>query len=124
MKSEIKYELPIYSSTLEKDPIIETENLNMRIELIGEDEESRIRKISIQFNTVICNKHTAASFTPKLFDSYDRIVELVDSEWLEELRNINQEEFDFWKPKHYVLYLDDIGMFQFIAKGYEVIEHE
>ena len=124
MKSEIKYELPIYSSTLERDPIIETENMNMKIELIGEDEENKIRKIVIRFKTVICNKHTDASFTPQLFDSYDRIVELVDSEWLEELKSINQEAFNYWNPKHYILYLTDIGMFQFIAQGYEVIENE
>lgn len=124
MKSEIKYELPIFSSTLEKDPIIEIKNLDMKIELIGSDEENRIRKVSVCFNTVICNKHTDANFTPVLFGSYDKIVELINSEWLEELRNINQEEFNFWNPKHYVLYLDDIGMFQFIAKGFEVIEDE
>ena len=124
MKSEIKYELPIFSSTLEKDPIINSKDMNTEIELIGVDEENRLRKIVIKFNSVICNKHTSTRFTPKLYDSYDRIVELVDSEWLDELKGINKEGFNYWKPKHYIIYLDGVGMFQFIVQGYEVIEYE
>lgn len=124
MNSEIKYELPIFSSNLEKDPVVESKDMNVGIELIGVDEENGLRKIVIMFNSVICSKHTSARFTPKLYDSYDRVVELVDSEWLEELKGINEEDYNYWKPKHYIMYLDGVGMFQFIAQGYEVIENE
>lgn len=124
MKSEIKYELPIYSSTLEQDPVFESKDMNIGIELLGMDEESRLRKIVIKFISVLCNKHTSVRFTPELYDSYDRIVELVDSEWLAELKDVNKENFNYWNPKHYIMYLDGVGMFQFIAQGYEVIEHE
>lgn len=124
MKSDIKYELPFFSSSLEKNPVIKFEDMNMIIELIGVDEGSRLRKIEIKFISVLCNKHVSARFTPELYDSYDKIVELLDSEWLEELKNINKEYFDYWNPKHYIIYLDGAGMFQFIAQGYEVIEHE
>ena len=88
MQSEIKYELPIFSSNLEQDPIIKPKDMNMEIELMGMDEDGRLRKIVIKFNSVLCNKHTSARFTPKLYNSYDRIVELLDSEWLKELKNI------------------------------------
>ena len=124
MKIEIKYELPIFSSSLKQDPVIESKDMDMGIELIGMDEESRLRKIIIKFNSVLCNKHTSARFTPKLYGSYDRIVELVDSEWLAELKGVNKEDFNYWNPKHYIMSLDGVGMFQFIARGYEVIEHE
>lgn len=124
MKNEIKYELPVYSSSLERDPIIWSEDMNMKIELIGADNENRIRKIRIQFNSVLCNKHTSARFTPKLHDSYDKIVELVESEWLTELKKLNEEDFNYWQPKHYIIYLDGVGMFQFIAQSYEVVEDD
>ena len=124
MKSEIRYDLPIYSTTLEKDPVIKTKGMDMWLELIGEDEEKRRRKISIRFNTVLCHKHTSARFTPILYDSYDRVVELLDSDWLQELKSINQDEFNYWGLKHYILYLSDIGMFQFIAQECEIIEYE
>lgn len=124
MTSEIKYELPIFSSSLEKEPIIDYKDLNMKIELIGTDAENRLRRIKIKFNSVLCNKHTSARFTPKLYESYDRIVELADSEWLTELKNINKEYFNYWNLKHYIIYLDGFGMYQFIAQGYEVVEYE
>lgn len=124
MKIAIKYELPIFSSSLEEDPIVETKDMNMEIKLIGADEEGELRKIIVKFNSVICNKHISARFTPKLYNSYDRLIELLDSEWLEELKNINEEDFAYWKPKHYIMYLDGFGMYQFIAQGFEVIEYE
>lgn len=110
--------------SLERDPIVKSKDMDMEIELFGIDEENRLRKIIIKFISVLCNKHTSARFTPKLYDSYDRVIELADSEWIEELKGINEREFNYWKPKHYIIYLDEVGMFQFIARGYEVIEHE
>lgn len=90
MRNEIKYELPIFSSSLKRDPVIGFNDMDMGIELLGMDEESRLRKIIIKFNSILCNKHTSARFTPKLYDSYDRIVELVDSEWLAELKDLTK----------------------------------
>lgn len=78
----------------------------------------------ICFKTVLCNKYTSWEFTPKLYDSYDRIVELIDSGWLEELKEINEEEYNYWRPKHYLLYLGEVGLFQFIARDFEVIEND
>ena len=43
---------------------------------------------------------------------------------LEELKKINLDDFSFWKPKHYVLYLDRFGMYQFIAQSFEVEEND
>ena len=102
MKSEIKYELPIFSSNLKQDPVIESKDINIIIELIGMDEENRLRKIIIKFNSVLCNKHTSARFTPKLYDSYDRIIELVGSEWLAELKDVNKEYFNYWNPTFFI----------------------
>ncbi|MDD4688791.1 MAG: hypothetical protein PHE51_03470 [Eubacteriales bacterium] len=124
MKSYIKYELPIFSSSLINNPVVKPEDMNIILELTGFDEKDKLKKIIIQFNSVVCYKYTLAGFTPKLYNSYDKIVELKESEWLQELKNINQEKFSYWKPSHYIIYLDEVGMFQFIAKGYEVTEYE
>ena len=121
-KSEIKYELSIL--WLKKDPIVEYKGMDMEIKLIGIDEEDRSRKTVIKFNSLISDKHTSDKFTPKLYGSYNRLVELVDSEWLDELKSINEEWFNYYKPKHYVIYLFGKGLYQVAAQGYEVIEDE
>ena len=120
MKSEIKYELPMFSSNLENEPQIEFKNMNVKIIIKGYDENDVICETEIKFISVIAFKQTSARFTPKLYGSYDKVVEVIDSEWLEELKKINEEDFSYWKPKHYILYLDGFGMYQFIAQSLEV----
>lgn len=124
MKNEIRYELPMFSSNLIKDPLIRFEDMDVKIDIEGYDNEDNLSKITITFISVLCIKQTSARFTPKLYEAYDRIVELIDSEWLKELKGINEEDFNYWKPKHFILYLDGIGMYQFIAQAFEVIKNE
>lgn len=123
MKNEIMYELPMFSSNLIKEPNIRFENMDVKIDIEGYDEEDNLNKITITIISVLCIKQTSARFTPRLYDSYDRIVELIDSEWLKELKEINEEDFNYWKPKHYILYLDGIGMYQFIGQRFEVVNN-
>ena len=47
MKSKVKYELPIFSSSLEKDPLIRTKDMDMEIELLGADKDGRLKTIII-----------------------------------------------------------------------------
>lgn len=124
MKSEIKYELPMFSSNLENEPEIEFKNMDVKIMINGYDENDIICETGIRFISVISFKQTSARFTPQLYGAYDKVVEVIDSEWLEELKNINLEDFSFWKPKHYALYLDGFGMYQFIAQSFEVEKND
>ena len=119
MKTEARYELPIFSSGLKEDPIIETKNLNVKLVLDGYDDEDQEKKVIIQFENVLCYKYTSTSFTQTLYGAYDKIVELMESEWLNELKQVNKDKFNYWGLKHYVLYLDGIGLYQFIAQRYE-----
>lgn len=119
-QNEIKYELPVVS--FKKSPIIELTGTDMEIKIIGFDEERRFRKIVIKFNFVIANKYTLYCFTPKLYGSYHRLIELVDSEWMDELKDVNEEMFRDYELKHYAIYLNGKGLYQVIAQDCEVIE--
>ena len=114
----------MFSSSLTKEPNIRFKNMDVEIDIEGYDENDNLNKITITIISVLCIKKTSSRFTPILYDSYDRIVELIDSEWLEELKEINEENFNYWKPKHYILYLDGIGMYQFIGQRFEVVNNE
>ncbi len=124
VKAIIKYRLPIYSQTLENDPVFENKGLDVYMELLGRDDDERLRKIILRFESVLCSKHTSSSFTSGLYDSYDKVVELVDSKWLEALKKANEESFNYWDLKHYLLYLDERGLFEFIAHDFEVEEFD
>ncbi len=122
MTMEAIYELPMLSQTLLQEPQIDINHLNMTITLKGENLDGLKSNVKLVFNTVLCYKHTSESFTSTLYNAYDKIVELKDSEWLKEMSLLNSHSFQFWNPKHYVLYLDSRGLYQFIAKGFDVYE--
>lgn len=124
MKTEIKYQLPLFSQTLSSDPIIKFDNLDIIMELEGYDEKDYLRKVYITFEIVQCYKHTSEMFTPELYGAYDKVVELKDSTWIQEMKKINEEKFRFWHVRHFVVYLDGIGMYEFMAQGCKVETHE
>lgn len=121
MKNKLEYQLPMYSSSLLKEPEIRIHDMDIEIKIEGFDENNKLFKVTLLFTSVLCNKHTSARFTPKMYGAYDKVVQLINSEWLEGLKEMNQEDFAFWNPRHYVLYLDSIGMYQFIAQNFTVI---
>ena len=120
--SEIKYELPMFSSNLVSEPNITIKNMDVEIVIEGYDDEDNLSKIGIVFSCVLGMKHTSARFTPNLYGAYDKIVQITETEWLKEMQKLNNEDYSYWNPKHYVMYLDGIGLYQFIAKSVEVRE--
>lgn len=122
--SKIIYELKMFSSNLKNEPEFIVDGMKTILKIEGYDDEGEINKVRIEFDSVLCYKRTSARFTPKLYDSYDKVVELQDSDWLNELKAINNEDYDFWKPRHFILYLDEIGMYEFIACEIEINEYE
>ena len=122
--SKIIYELKMFSSNLKNEPEFIVDGMKNILKIEGYDDEGRINKVRVELDSVLCYKRTSARFTPKLYDSYDKVVELLDSDWLNELKAINNEDYDFWKPRHFILYLDEIGMYEFIACEIEINEYE
>jgi hypothetical protein len=101
--------------------MIEFEGMNMIIELKGYDDVDKYHECRIKFNSVIGYQYAMAGFTITL-DSYDKIVEIKNKEWIKQYKNANEEENNYWKPKHYAIYLDEIGLYQFLAQSFDVEE--
>jgi hypothetical protein len=55
-------------------------------------------------------------------DAYDTLLEIEDSEWIEEIRTQTDA---MWRDKlemhHYMIYLDSVGCFEIIAKSWAVL---
>jgi hypothetical protein len=109
------WELPILSSELEDEVKFEIVNTDATL-ILNHDSVS----IKIKFETALCHLHTSERFTKSILGAYDAIVEIEESEWIKELEELNSSDVEFWNLKHYVLYIEKMGLYQFIAEKYEV----
>ncbi|RPF43406.1 hypothetical protein EDD70_2370 [Hydrogenoanaerobacterium saccharovorans] len=118
------WSLPILSSEIEEGVSISSDGMDIILSFKCALESGRQKKYEIRFESVLCHTHTSERFTPKMFDSYDTLVSLEESEWLNNLKILNSRDFEFWKPKHFVIYFDGSGQYQFIAREFVVSEKE
>lgn len=116
--------LPVLSSEIEGGIKISNEGIDIILSFKYLQSDGKQKSISIKFESVLCHLHTSERFTKKMFDSYDTLVSINDSEWLNELKSHNSRDFDFWKPNHFVIYFDGVGQYQFISSNYTIIETE
>jgi len=114
--------LPVLSSEIEEGININNEGMDMILSFYINHENEIKRNFEIRFKSVLCHMHTSERFTKKLYDSYDTLVCLEGSEWLNNLKILNPRDFDYWNPKHFVIYFDSVGQYQFIASDFLVCE--
>ena len=112
------FELPMLSSLLNHEPELLIKGLDISMILDGKDLSDANRHVCLSFKNVLCHKHTSERFTAEMYDAYDTVVEIVDSEWLMTMKKMNETDFN-WQPKHFAVYLDGMGLYQFVAKGFE-----
>jgi hypothetical protein len=57
--------------------------------------------------------------------AYDTLVEIEESSWVAELKNDVPEPYRAdWNPNHYMIYLDSVGCFEFLAQSWEVLAED
>jgi len=130
MKIKKLFEIPVSSFDISKGISMEIKGLELTIVIKYFDKKNKVLKI--HFDKVQCYKHTSSRLTkeiyytqePNQFVIYDTLVEIEDSEWLNELKELNEEEFNLWKLKHYAIHLDDFHVWQVIASGYDITKEE
>lgn len=108
------YTLTMFSSLLTEQPSITFDGLDLLIGLKGYDNDDRYSECVIRFVKVIGFEYSLIGFgiVP---ESYDSIIEISDSDWLKRTEQYNKEKYDYYKPKHYALFLDDYGLYQVLA---------
>ena len=57
--------------------------------------------------------------------AYDTLVEIEDSSWVAELQKDVPEQYrENWKPHHFMIYLDSVGCFEFLAQSWAALPNE
>ena len=57
-----------------------------------------------------------------MMSAYDTLVEYLDSEWVKYFRKLDKKTADYWNIKHFGILLDSNGFFEFIARGFKILE--
>jgi len=118
------WELPILSSQLENGLQISINGMEVSLSFTYLADENIEKEVELKFDSVLCHLHTSERFTKAMLDAYDTVVQIEESDWLNELKKLNERDYEFWKPKHYAVYFDGIGLYQFIAKDFVAIGKE
>jgi hypothetical protein len=85
------------------------------------------RRSGIQFNRVFASRRYSEK-TCKVWYievAYDSLVEIENSDWVEELQaDTSETQFRLgqkWEMHHYLIYLDSFGSFEAVAESWEVL---
>ncbi len=126
MKIVKLWEIPMISHELEDDfqVIIDGSTISLSIQYSNPFFPDIKQKTIITFDTVLCYRYTTDCFTRELYDAYDTLVKIDVSQWLKEIKQMYSYEYNILQPKHYAVYIDSRGLYEFIAKDYEVREEK
>lgn len=94
----------------------------LKFDYFDEENDDKIFNSGIVFDAAVAHRHSSEKFTKFISQAYDKLIEIEDSEWVKELSSISSEWAEFWKIKHYAIYLDSYGLYEFIASGYSLTE--
>lgn len=87
-----------------------------------DDESEKHYSCAISFVTEHAMRHSSEKFAHYVDQSYDSLVEINDSPWINELHGIDRDTMNIWNPKHYAIYVKDHGLFEIVASDYRIIE--
>lgn len=116
------YEIPLPSTDFEGDATICGPVLRFQYYRDGKPYWSGIR-----FNRVLATRTRAERCCTSwhIRGAYDTLVEVEDSQWVDEMRADTAERWrDEWETHHYLIYLDSAGCFEVIAASWEVLPEE
>lgn len=116
------WELPVLSTCLYDNGVnlyYAKANATLTFDYYDQNDNDQVYNGGIFFETVLCHRHSSERFTKSLMNAYDTLVEIKDSQWLKELKGLNETDYGFWKLKHFAIYFDGYGLYEFIAKTAE-----
>lgn len=90
----------------------------IKFDYFDENENGVIYNGSIRFKSVMAHRHSTEKFTNFIQGAYDTVIEIQNSKWAKELYKLNPEDSKYWDIKHYAIYLDSFGLYEFIAQKF------
>ncbi len=123
MKIEKIFELPIFSHLIEDGVKMYFNGLDVILSFNYFIDDIK-KNMKITFPSALAYKYTDEYATEKLYEAYDKLVKIENSDWIDSLKQLQNRGFDFSRLSHYAIYFDSVGLFQFIAYEYTICETE
>ena len=114
---------PVPSTTVQGEQLLCTgADALLRFDYSDVKKNDALFTAGIFFKSVVGFKHDSEGFATTLMDAYDRLVEIVNSDWVAEYRKTNPRIANLFNIKHYAIFLKSCGLYEFIAKDYAIQE--
>lgn len=113
---------PVSSTCISTGVILKYEkgDAMLSFDYFNEEKEDKVYHNSIIFETVVCHRHSSEKFTRGLLGAYDKLIEISNSKWVNELALISSEWAKHWNIRHFAIYLDGYGLYEFVAKDFKI----
>jgi len=123
MKAKELWRIPVPSTQVQGEQMLCTgANVLLRFDYCDVEKNDAMYTAGIFFKSAVGFKHDSEGFATTLMDAYDRLVEIVDSDWVIEYRKTNPRVANLFNIKHYAIFLKSCGLYEFIAKSYTIQE--
>jgi hypothetical protein len=122
------YELPFLSQDLwpEVRLLSDGDDIIMQFEVDAEGSNERyLARIMFRNCGAIRRLNEPCSRVWNIRGCYDRLNEVIQSDWLKEVQGKGGGSLDYYeRMRHFMIYLESSGSFEFIAESYEVLPNE
>ena len=125
------WKFPVASTSIKSEVVLSHPHANALLQFDYYDRnKDAVYNSGIFIEGVQAHRHTCEKFLLNesaenakfMMYAYDTLVEYVDSEWVEYFRALDKKTSDYWGIKHFGILLDSNGFFEFIARGFEILE--
>jgi hypothetical protein len=119
-KKRILYSLPVSSLEFTTEAYLDSSGAMSAIRFVYKAEGKEVYS-GLSFNQVYALRQRSERYCTvwHIEDTYDTLVEVEDSSWVKELREDMSEHYrKDWRPHHYMIYLDSVGCFEFLAESW------
>jgi hypothetical protein len=123
MRIKELWRIPVPSTAVQGEQLLYTSaDALLRFDYYDAKKDDTIFNCGIFFKNVVGFKHDSEGFSTALMDAYDRLVEIIDSDWINEYRKINSRVANIFSIKHYAIFLKNCGLYEFIAAEFAIQE--
>lgn len=102
--------------------VYEKTNIKLIFDYYDEDDNDKVFNGRLEIKGVVAHRHVVEKFTQFIKGTYDNLCEIGDSNWVLSLKEKSPEWANIQNLKHYAIYLDSYGLYEFIATDFSISE--